>query len=184
MWMPYFTVEDVDTKAKEIDAASGTVFMPPFDVLESGRMTVAADPTGAMFCLWQAKDMIGAQITDEPNTLGWAEIATPNTGKARAFYTQVLGWVADDIDMGDGGTYTLFKLGDISVAGMMGTQSPDQPAGWNVYFDVADADATVEAVKSNGGNVLMDPDDVPNAGRVAFVTDPQGAPFGVIQPEA
>jgi predicted enzyme related to lactoylglutathione lyase len=86
--------------------------------------------------------------------------------------------------MGSDDAYTLFKLGDISVAGMMGVQSSDQPAGWSVYFDVADADATVEAVKSNGGNVLMDPDDVPNAGRVAFVTDPQGAAFGLIQPEA
>ena len=32
----------------------------PFDVMDAGRMAVVADPTGAMFCIWQAKNHIGA----------------------------------------------------------------------------------------------------------------------------
>jgi uncharacterized protein len=183
IWTTYFSVEDVDLKAKEVEAAGGSLMMPPFDVMEAGRMTVAADPTGAMFCLWQAKDMIGAYVTNEPNTLGWAECYTPDVEKARDFYTHVLGWTFTETDMGEAGIYTVFAIGDKSVAGLMEPPMEGMPALWNIYFDVEDCDATVEKVKANGGNVLMDPATVPQAGRFAFVTDGQGAAFGVLDPK-
>ena len=42
--------------------------MEPFDVMESGRMAVFADPEGAMFCVWQPKEHKGAQIVNEHGT--------------------------------------------------------------------------------------------------------------------
>ncbi|MGH2807027.1 MAG: VOC family protein [Actinomycetota bacterium] len=80
MWNAYFTVEDVDTKAKEIEANGGTVHAPPFDVMTAGRMTVAQDPTGGFFSLWQAKDTIGAYVLAEPNTL--RRTATPRSRRS------------------------------------------------------------------------------------------------------
>ena len=69
MWNLYFTVTDVDLKAKEAEAAGGTVHMQPFDVFDAGRMAVVADPAGAFLCLWQPKDNIGSYVLKESNTL-------------------------------------------------------------------------------------------------------------------
>ena len=50
------------------------------------------------------------------------------------------------------------------------------PPQWGVYFQVADADATVADVK-------MAPTDIPALGRVAFVRDPQDAGVGLRVPD-
>jgi len=46
---------------------------------------------------------------------------------------------------------------------------------------VDDVDATVDKLVSLGGKVMMPAMDVPGAGRMAMVTDPQGVPFYVMR---
>lgn len=53
-WMPYFAVVDADKKAGEITAAGGTVMVPGTDIPTGGRFAIAADPTGAVFGLYQS----------------------------------------------------------------------------------------------------------------------------------
>jgi len=48
-WNSYVTVESADDIAARAAELGATVAMPPFDVFDSGRMTVIADPTGAVF---------------------------------------------------------------------------------------------------------------------------------------
>ena len=55
------------------------------------------------------------------------------------------------------------------------------PAGWSVYFGVADCDHSVSEVVSLGGEVVMKGEDTPY-GRLATVTDPTGALFRLHQP--
>lgn len=54
-WSVYLAVDNVDAVVAKVEGAEGQVFMPPMDVMESGRMAVIADPTGAAVGLWQAK---------------------------------------------------------------------------------------------------------------------------------
>ena len=77
-WTTYLASDDVDDTAAKIRDAGGTVFMDPFDVFDSGRMTVAQDPTGATFGVWQAKEHIGAQLANEHGTLLWNQCHTPD----------------------------------------------------------------------------------------------------------
>lgn len=181
-WNSYFTVADVDQSAKVAEAAGGSIIAPPFDVMDVGRMSVIADPAGAVFCLWQPRTNIGAQVMNEPNTLGWTECASPDVEKVRGFYTEVLGATTEDMDMGEGKVYTLFKIGDDNVAGLMAVDPESMPPSWTVYFDVADCDATVDKAKSLGAQVFFGPESMDMAGRIAILADPQGAVFGVIQP--
>ena len=44
-----------DEAAAKATAAGGNILGGPFDVGEFGRMAVLQDPTGAVFCVWQAK---------------------------------------------------------------------------------------------------------------------------------
>ena len=68
-WTTYIASDDVDATAAKIRDAGGTVLAEPFDVFDSGRMTVAQDPTGAVFGVWQAGTHIGAQLANDPGTM-------------------------------------------------------------------------------------------------------------------
>lgn len=60
---------------------------------------------------------------------------------------------------------------------------PGTPAHWVAYFAVADADVAVATARSGGAVLLAEPWDTP-FGRMAFITDPQGASFAVVGPVA
>lgn len=182
MWNVYFTVEDVDLKAKEAEAAGGNVHAPPFDVFDVGRMAVISDPAGAFFCLWQPKKSIGSYVMHEANTLDWAESGSTDVPKARDFYKQVLGWTHEDVEMGEGPVYTVFSVGDKNVAGMMPSQMP--MSYWSIYFQVEDCKGMTERAKSLGAQTMMENMVAEGVGTISVCTDPQGAMFGMIEPEA
>jgi predicted enzyme related to lactoylglutathione lyase len=152
------------------------------DVGDIGRMAVFADPTGAAIGIWQPKSFKGAELANEPGTFAWNELNTRDVSAAKAFYTQVFGWEANDLDMG-GMSYTEWKVGEKSVAGMM--TMPDMvpaevPAHWLVYFGVDDADASVSKATELGATTVVPPTDIP-PGRFAVLSDPDGATFAVIK---
>jgi uncharacterized protein len=59
VWNTYVWVESADEAASKVLDAGGRVVMDPFDVMDAGRMAVFADPEGAAFCVWQAKEHQG-----------------------------------------------------------------------------------------------------------------------------
>jgi uncharacterized protein len=181
-WSVYLASDDADATAGRVRDAGGNVVAEPFDVFDSGRMLVAADPTGALFGVWQAGNHIGAQLRREPGTMNWAELQTRDTEAARPFYEQVFGYERDTMDMGPGGVYTLFKVNGEPAAGLIqiGADWGDVPNNWSVVFEAADCDATAAKVRELGGTVYREPWDIPDVGRVAVVADRWGAPFQLI----
>lgn len=180
MWNSYVTVGDVEAITKSVEAAGGKILQGPFDVLTAGRMSVVMDPTGGTICLWQPKDMIGAEITAETNTFSWNELMTPDAEAAKSFYSEVFGWTYDAMDTPNG-TYWLVKNGDVMNGGIMKPPG-EMPSVWTVYFNVDDTDASVAKAQELGGSVVMPADDYPDVGRIAWLKDPQGATFGIIKP--
>ena len=185
-WTCYFTVADVDATAKKVEPAGGKLIVPPFDVMDVGRMAVVADGAGGTLAIWQPKKHIGAGITGEPGAITWAEELTRNVDASGKTWSQLFGWKADAMDMGNGMTYTVFKVGDVRSCGMM-AMPPMVPASvpthWLPYFSVADCDATIKKTTSLGGKVLSDAMEIANVGRFATLQDPQGAVFAVLQPK-
>ena len=182
-WTTYLASDDVDDTAAKIREAGGTVFMDPFDVFDSGRMTVAQDPTGATFGVWQAKEHIGAQLANEPGTLIWNQCQTPDPVRAAEFYQAVFGYEVDEIQLNETDTpFRVLKVGGRGVAGVREpvSQTSGGPPHWSTVFAVADADATVARARELGGDVLMEPLDLPNIGRIAVISDPTGAVFQVM----
>jgi predicted enzyme related to lactoylglutathione lyase len=151
------------------------------DVLDVGRMSVFADPTGAAAAVWQPRQHIGAGLVNEPGALAWNELNTRDIAGAKAFYSEVFGWSGETGDMG-GMEYTMWKLAGEDVGGMMTTPAEvpaEVPAHWLAYFGTADCDATVAEATGLGATLLAGPIDIP-AGRFAVLADPAGAVFGVI----
>ena len=181
-WNAYFSVTDVDATTKKAATAGGKVLKEAFDVMDVGRMSVVQDPSGAVFCLWQAKKHFGAEVTSEPGAITWVELMTNNVDACGKFYATVLGWTPEAMQMGPGMTYTMFKTGGKGAAGMMAL-APDMkvPPSWLCYFSVADTDATVKKAGELGGKTIVPAKDIPKMGRYAVLTDAQGAAFGVFQ---
>jgi len=184
-WRTYFAVTSADDAAKRVTQAGGKVLMPPMDVFEAGRMVMAMDPQGAMFGLWQAKQHVGYRIMGETGALTWNELLTTDPAKAGAFYSTVLGITAAKAPMA-GMDYTLLKVAGTGrdAGGIMKImpQMGPMPPNWMVYFQTADADATVKKAQSLGGKLMLPAQDIPGVGRIAGLLDPQGGAFAVIKP--
>jgi uncharacterized protein len=200
MWNTYVWVESADETASKVADAGGTALMEPFDVMDSGRMAVFADPEGAMFCVWEAKGSKGAQIVNEDGTLNFNGLNTRDVDGAKRFYGSVFGWQTLPLD-GGAEMWTLPGYGDhleegdpdlrkrmaeagaptgfedvVASINPIPDDQPDVPAHWNVTFAVDDADATAEKATELGGKVVVPPFDAPWV-RMTVITDPQGATF-------
>lgn len=116
-------------------------------------------------------------------TPNWVDLQTPDHGAAKAFYGGLFGWSFDDMPMPDDGVYSMAKVGDSEVAAIA-TQTPGTaggPAVWQTYLAVDSADEAAAKVPAAGGQVAMEPFDVPGAGRMAFALDPSGAAVALWQ---
>jgi predicted enzyme related to lactoylglutathione lyase len=117
----------------------------------------------------------------KPGTPSWVDLGSPDADESIAFYSGVFGW---EIPEGppEAGGYRMCLLHGKPVAGLGPQMQPDIPPYWTTYVSVSDVDATVKAVESAGGQVMMPSMDVLTAGRMAVFADPTGAPFSVWQP--
>jgi predicted enzyme related to lactoylglutathione lyase len=184
-WNTYITVENADDAVKRSAALGGSVLAPAFDVSSAGRMAVLADPTGAVFQVWQPKEHIGLRVNREPGTLCWTELVTHDTKAAERFYTQMFGWKTKTGGSGPD-EYTEFAVSGLPSGGMMAIRPewPKMPANWTPYFQVTDCDASTTKAKSLGAQVGVPPADIPNTGRFSMLADPQGARFALFQPKS
>jgi hypothetical protein len=107
----------------------------------------------------------------------WYDVMTTDVAAAKKFYTDVVGWEAED--QGGPHAYTVFKENGVGRAGLMAVpaDAKGMPPAWMGYIAVDDVDAAAAKVKKEGGKVLKEPQDVPGIIRFAVVADPQGAGF-------
>lgn len=185
VWATYVSVEDAAATVARVTESGGESITEPMDVVGLGTMAVLTDPTGAVFGVWQPGTFAGAEVVNEYGAFGWNELGTRDTAAAREFYGNVFGWGCDEEESERAGTYTVWKAGEEMVGGMLDLSAvgvPDEvPPHWLVYFTVEDTDAAVEKAKSGGGDVRMEPIDIP-IGRFAVLADQFGAVFAVMQP--
>lgn len=182
-WITYLATDDLDKTCEAITANGGQIAVPPMDIPGTGRMALAADPTGAFFGVWQGQEFIGAQRVNEPGAMVWNQAMSRDPLRAREFYAAVFGYQYTAMEgsadfstiNGDGPGDTIGGIG-----GMDESFPAEVPAHWDTYFMVGDADATVSTATAAGGAVQVPAFDTP-FGRMAALTDPQGATFWIMQ---
>ena len=118
-------------------------------------------------------------------TPNWVDLQTTDQAAAKAFYREVFGWSYDDQPMDEGAVYSIAQLGGARVAAIA-LQSPElraagAPPMWNTYLAVDSVDEVAAKVGPAGGTLAMEPFDVMDAGRMAFVLDPSGAAVALWQ---
>jgi uncharacterized protein len=119
----------------------------------------------------------------EPGTFSWIELSTHDVNAARKFYTDLFGWTVNEVPMGENGFYYLFQKNGRD-AGAFYEMMPDLraqgvPPHWMTYVAVTSADKVAAEAKSHGATITAEPFDVFDMGRMAVITDPQGAAFSI-----
>jgi len=176
-WLSYIEVASADEATEQARELGGNVVHGPFDVYDMGRMTLLADPQGAMFAMWETKSRGGVGVRNQPSSLCWNELQARDLDAAKKFYAPLFGW-----RLKESPEYTELHLGEQAIGGMMTSQAPPEvPSYWLPYFAVEDCDASAARAESLGGRLHMPPMDIPNVGRFTVVADPQGAAFAIIK---
>ena len=119
-----------------------------------------------------------------PGVPCWVDTQQPDPEAALPFYSGLFGWEFENGMPEDAeGVYYMARIRGGDVAAISSTPPGAPPmAMWNTYVAVADADASAAKVRDAGGTVFMDPFDVMDAGRMAVITDPEGATLSIWQP--
>lgn len=120
-----------------------------------------------------------------PGTFCWVDLATPNPVAAKAFYNELFGWEAEDVPAGEAGVYTMLSLDGDVVCGLY-EMSAEQGASpyWLSYVSVEDAESATAKARGLGGRVLEEAFDIEGSGRIAVISDPEGAILPLWQPGA
>ena len=191
-WVPYFAVENIDHAIAAATKAGGKIQLPKTAAGKTGHFSYVMDPQQAVFALWQYGGESGPKPEmDGPPPAGqfcWDELITSDTASAETFYTTVIGYKTEHMEM-PGMRYTLW-LRDAKrpdgkprqAAGMM-KMPPGVPHPlWLSYVSVADCDASTERAKKLGATITSPPMDIPNVGRFTTMLDPTMAPIAILGP--
>lgn len=106
----------------------------------------------------------------------WHELMTPDSAAAHAFYSKVLGWKSQPWEHDP--SYVMFAAPRGPIGGAAVAEGA---AHWLPYIGTGDIEATVKQAKERGGSVVKDVTTMPNGGKYAVLTDPQGVKFGVYE---
>ncbi len=125
-WTLYFASDDADGTARAVKEAGAEILLEPDDVGPLGRMFIGADPSRAVFGVWQGRGHIGAGVANEPGGLCWEDLRSADPDAARAFYSTLFGYTYEGLEAA-GPDYTLFFSlpGEGPLGGMGGlTRAP------------------------------------------------------------
>jgi uncharacterized protein len=130
-----------------------------------------------------------------PGVPCWVDASEPDPKAAVEFYGGLFGWEFEDVmPPGPEGNYFIARheaasssIFDVSGASRRGDvaavrsipEAAPPAAMWNTYFWVDNADDCATKVREAGGDIVREPFDFMDACRMAVVTDPEGAVFGI-----
>jgi predicted enzyme related to lactoylglutathione lyase len=180
-WLSYLSVEDVDRSTKLVEQYNGTIYMRPKELPNRGRVAVVKDPQGAVFAM---VTVLGGDPPDQEmmeNFWMGSELWTSHMDSALNFYQVLVGYEQKMVDVGTESKYCLMVKDGQPRAGMVKIPWDDVKPNWVPYIAVEDVMAIADKVKQLGGILLIEPDKKVREGRVAIISDPNGAVFGVQQ---
>jgi uncharacterized protein len=150
----------------------------------AGLLAVAAvtQPAGAAPAQsFEVPPLMEPPAAEHPGKLVWAELVTPDLAAAERFYGGIFGWTFHDVRTGEA-TYTIAKIGDAPVAGLVQRSAPDrqQQAAWLPFLSVSNVQEAGQRILDHGGKELKAPRAYRLRGKQAIYADPQGAVFAVL----
>lgn len=178
-WVVLMSTDDIDAAIANLKSAGGTVFTPPTDLADRGRIAVVADPQGALFALLETRDGDPADAEPSINGFLWNEVWAADVVTATAFYRDLVGLEPNEEPVQAQQAYRYLSDGDTPRFGVLPKPAEDVTPLWATYVRVEDPDAIVSRVEALGGRVLLATQDRPLGGKVALIADPSGAGIAI-----
>jgi uncharacterized protein len=182
-WVPYVYVASVDDCCKRVRELGGQVCMGAMQI-PPGTFALVNDPLKALFSPFTPITGPPAEPPLPPviGSFCWDELLTTDVDVAKQFYCSLFAWGSNEMDMGPAGTYTLFTHDGGLVAGCMKIPGErPQQSMWLSYILVEDADATAARTLELGGTIASPPQNIPDVGRFAVLTDATGGLFAILR---
>jgi hypothetical protein len=126
---------------------------------------------------------MGKRESYEPGTFCSVDLATTDAGGAKRFYGELFGWEGEDVHPAEGMTYTILRLNGDPVGGMFEREGLEELGGphWINYVSVSSADEVASRAAELGGEVVEEPFDILDVGRMTAIKDPTGSGVAVWQ---
>jgi len=184
-WIYYVSVTDVGATLSSLRASGGSTLMDRRDFPDRGSFAVVADAEGVLFGVMDSSSGDPADFRAEEGEWIWFNLYTRQVTQSADFYATLFDYetYAPEAGEDEGKVLDIFLARQgYSRAGVrqLGAGSESQPT-WLGYVRVADVGAKVARAKQLGGDVIYSPDDSMDSGELAIVSDPVGAPVGLLR---
>ncbi len=122
-----------------------------------------------------------ADATASPGKFVWYDLLTEDLPGVKRFYGELLGWTFSDTELPQ---YTLIEHDGRPIGGIVdlsGRKTSLNESQWVSLLSVIDVDVAARKTEQAGGEIHVAPKEIPGRGRLAVVTDPQGALIAYIR---
>jgi len=114
----------------------------------------------------------------------WMDLTVPDAEKVRQFYSEVVGWRPEPVDMGGYSDFNMCSPEDgTSAAGVCHARgvNAELPAQWLIYIVVRDLDESMRRCAAGGGKLIAGPKPLGEQGRFCVIQDPAGAVTALVE---
>lgn len=182
-WLSFLAVSDVDAAKKEAVEHGAKVLHEPHNIPDRGREAVFADPQGAVFAVLASSSGDPEDVLATQGEWIWSSLTTTNPDTSAAFYQSLFDYEVFELPPGEHSQHVLLASGNFaraSVNSLPASNASGHPH-WLNFVRVDDTVSTAAKVVSLGGRILVEPRVDRHGGKIAVVTDPNGAPFGLME---
>jgi len=122
----------------------------------------------------------------EIGAVTWTDLTVPNADEVKNFYSEVVGWKSEPVDMGGYNDYNMNSptTGNTNV-GICHTRgiNANLPPQWLVYITVEDVEKSAAKCVDLGGKIIVEPKKMEGDGRYCVIQDIAGAVAALFAPE-
>lgn len=186
-WMPHIQVADVAASVQRAHSLDGSVLLHARDSNGESQWAVLGDPNGAAFGIVPIVPPEALPSGDSPLTstsnvgqISWLDLTVSNAPLIRDFYSHVIGWSVNNVEMVDGNErysdYAMLSEDGVPVAGICHARGMniELPPVWMIYLQVGDlAESLRHVEKSEGSRVILHT--MEGEHTYAAIQDPVGA---------
>ena len=123
-------------------------------------------------------------MTGKVGSIGWTDLTVDDAEAIRDFYSEVVGWKADPVDMGGYNDFNMTPpASGEAVAGVCHAKGVNTglPTQWIIYVTVEDIERSSSRCKALGGKILDGPTGSLGKDRTCVIQDPAGAVMALFQ---
>jgi predicted enzyme related to lactoylglutathione lyase len=180
-WLSFIAVRDVDAAKKTALEHGAKVLREPHDLANRGREAVFADPQGAVFAVLASSSGDPGDFLSAPGEWIWSSLHTTDPDTDAAFYQAVFDYEVFEQPSSPGAQHLTFATDNYARASANSLSNAKALPHWMNYVRVDDAAKMAAKVVQLGGRVVVEPRDDRHGGKVAIVSDPAGAHFGLME---